>query len=128
MTRSALRRIANIDVYSLHTFSTEKPELMPLTFGKDILDEGQFAQLVCIITRGDEPLVISWFLKGDKVTSGPTLTTTSLGTRTAMLTISSVGYRHSGTYTCQARNAAGSATASAKLKVNGNLLQREGEE
>ena len=102
-------------------YLTEKPSLVPLTFGKDILDEGEFAQLVCIVSKGDEPLVISWSLKGDKVTSGPTLTTTSLGTRTSMLTISSVGYRHSGTYTCLARNAAGTATESAELKVNGNF-------
>lgn len=94
---------------------------MPLTFGSDILDEGQFAQLVCIVTKGDEPVRISWSLKGDKITSGPTLSTTSIGTRTSMLTISSVGYRHSGTYTCKAENAAGVAFESTELKVNGKF-------
>ena len=70
---------------------------MPLNFGSDVLDEGEFAQLLCIVRKGDEPLTLSWALKGAKVSSEPGLTTSSLGTRTSMLTIDSVGYRHSGT-------------------------------
>ena len=93
--------------------------LMPLTFGRDVLDEGEFAQLVCIVSKGDEPLQISWALKGDVISSEPSLTTASLGTRTSMLTITSVGYRHSGTYTCTAKNRAGIASQMAELKVNG---------
>ena len=98
--------------------------LMPLTFGRDVLDEGEFAQLVCIVSKGDEPLQISWALKGDVISSEPSLTTASLGTRTSMLTITSVGYRHSGTYTCTAKNGAGIASQTAELKVNGksNML------
>ena len=95
---------------------------MPLTFGRDVLDEGEFAQLVCIASKGDEPLSLSWALKGDVISSEPTLTTASLGTRTSMLTISSVGYRHSGTYTCTAKNKAGITSETAELKVNGNCL------
>ena len=95
---------------------------MPLTFGKEVLDEGEFAQLLCIVSKGDEPLVLSWALKGDVISSEPSLTTASLGTRTSMLTISSVGYRHSGTYTCTAKNSAGVTTQTAKLKVNGNYV------
>ena len=100
----------------------EPPTLMPLTFGRDILDEGEFAQLLCIVSKGDEPLTISWALKGDKISSEPSLTTASLGTRTSMLTIGSVGYRHSGTYTCTAKNGAGATSETAELKVNGKLL------
>ena len=92
---------------------------MPLTFGRDILNEGQFAQVVCIVTEGDEPLKISWSLQGETVSSEAGLSTTSLGTRTSMLTIQSVGYRHSGIYTCTAANSAGTRSESVQLRVNG---------
>ena len=100
-------------------FLLEPPVLLPLTFGSDVVDEGEFAQLVCIVRKGDEPLTLSWALKGDIVSSEPGLTTASLGTRTSMLTINSVGYRHSGTYTCTAKNNAGVTSQTAELKVNG---------
>ena len=92
---------------------------MPLTFGADVLDEGQFAQVVCIVGKGDEPLTITWSLHGEVVSSEAGLTTSALGTRTSMLTIQSVGYRHIGTYTCTASNQAGVAVESVELRVNG---------
>ena len=104
-----------------HFYFPEPPVLMPLTFGADVLDEGQFAQVICIVGKGDEPLTISWSLQGEIVSSEPSLTTSSLGTRTSLLSIQSVGYRHSGTYTCTASNPAGSAARSVELKVNGKL-------
>ena len=97
---------------------------MPLNFGSDVLDEGEFAQLLCIVRKGDEPLTLSWALKGAKVSSERGLTTSSLGTRTSMLTINSVGYRHSGTYTCIAKNHAGVTSQTAELKVNGKNFER----
>ena len=100
-------------------FILEPPTLIPLTFGSDVVNEGEFAQLICIVRKGDEPLTLSWALKGDVISSEPGLTTASLGTRTSMLTINSVGYRHSGTYTCTAKNKAGVTSQTARLKVNG---------
>jgi hypothetical protein len=95
---------------------------MPLTFGAEILNEGQFASVVCIVAQGDEPLAITWSLQGEVVSSEPGLSTTTLGGRTSMLTIQSVGYRHSGKYTCTASNSAGSKSESVELKVNGERI------
>ncbi len=80
------------------------------------------AQLICFVPTGDEPLRISWSLKGDIISSEPSMTTTMIGTRTSMLMISSVGYRHRGVYTCTAANKAGSRSHSAELRVNGDFL------
>ena len=70
--------------------------------------------------QGDEPISISWSLHGEDLGTGPDLTTTQIGTRTSILSISSVSYRHTGSYTCTASNPAGSVSHSAVLKVNGN--------
>ena len=98
---------------------TELPEIIPFSFGKKSVNQGDFAQLTCVVTRGDKPLSITWSLKGDIVSSDPTLTTTMLGTQASMLVISSVDYHHSGVYTCRAENPAGVTTYSTELKVNG---------
>jgi hypothetical protein len=93
---------------------------VPFSFGSEAVNEGDLAQLSCVVRKGDEPVKISWSLKGDVISSEPSITTTMLGTRMSVLMISSVGYRHSGTYTCTASNKAGSQFLSAVLKVNGN--------
>ena len=104
----------------------EKPEIVPFSFGFDTIDQGRFAQLTCVISHGDMPISITWSLKGELVSSGPTLTTTMLGTQASMLVISSVDYQHSGIYTCRAENTAGISTYSAELRVNGK--KRDGTE
>ena len=93
---------------------------MPFTFGTEAVNQGELRQIICSIVKGDEPLQISWSLQGEELSPGPDLTTTQLGARSSLLMISSVSYRHSGTYTCIASNAAGAETYSAELKVNGN--------
>ena len=103
---------------------TEKPDILPFSFGRDILNQGDFAQITCVVTRGDRPLSITWSLKGDKISSDPTLSTTMLGTQASILVISSVDYHHSGVYTCRAENDAGISTYSAELLVNGNYWDR----
>ena len=98
---------------------TELPEIVPFSFGESTVNQGEFAQLTCVVKKGDKPLSITWSLKGDIINSDPTLTTTMIGTQTSFLMISSVDYTHSGVYTCRAENPAGIATHSAELKVNG---------
>ena len=102
----------------------ERPVIVPFSFGSEIVNQGDFAQLTCVVSRGDRPLSITWSLKGDVINSDPTLTTTMLGTQTSILMISSVDYTHIGVYSCRAENPAGITTHSAELKVNGNSTER----
>ena len=101
-------------------FPVEPPEIVPFTFGDDTVDEGEFAQLTCAVRRGDRLISITWSLKGDVISSEPAMTTTMISHQASMLIISSVGYRHSGIYTCRAENPVGVSTYAAELKVNGN--------
>ena len=85
-----------------------------------MVNQGEFAQLICVVSRGDMPLSITWSLKGDTVSSDPVLSTTMIGQQTSLLSLSSVDYQHSGVYTCRAENMAGVSSHSAELLVNGN--------
>ena len=96
------------------------PQILPFSFGKEVINQGQLGQLVCTVLQGDEPISLSWSLHGEDLADGPDLTTTQIGTRTSILLISSVSYRHTGSYTCTASNPAGSVSHAADLKVNGN--------
>ena len=87
------------------------------------MNQGEFAQLMCVIRKGDKPLSITWSLKGDIISSDPVLTTTMIGTQTSLLSISSVDYQHSGVYTCRAENPAGITSYSAELLVNGKSIE-----
>ena len=100
-------------------FFTEPPILTPMSFGKDVVNEGDYGQLFCSVIRGDPPFSFTWSLHGDIVHTEPGLTTNQIGGRTSMLTITSVGHRHSGQYTCTVSNAAGQTSESTQLKVNG---------
>ena len=109
--------------YFCHNFFLSvPPELIPLTFGKDVVDEGNFAQLSCIAMSGDEPLTISWTFHGQGISSDLGIITTPIGNRGSMLIISSVGHKHSGKYTCTAKNEAGSKSETAVLSVNGMMI------
>lgn len=92
---------------------------MPFSFGTDIMNEGAFAQLSCVITEGDEPLSISWTFHGHDLTSDQGIQTSNHGSRVSLLMITSVGHQHMGQYTCTASNKAGQASFSANLRVNG---------
>ena len=100
-------------------FSIEAPIIIPLNFGFESVNEGAYGQLVCSVIQGDPPFSFTWSLQGDIVHSEPGLNINQLGGRTSILTISSVGHRHTGQYTCTVANQAGQVSETAELKVNG---------
>jgi hypothetical protein len=84
------------------------------------MNEGDLAQLSCVISSGDEPLAISWSFHGQAVGGSDTgIVTTNLGPRVSILVIAAVGHRHEGDYTCKAENEAGTRAYTANLRVNG---------
>ena len=91
--------------------------MLPISFGTDELNEGEFAQASCIVTKGDLPLMISWTFNGMYISSDLGILTIPTGKRASLLLISSVEPRHRGTYTCTAKNLSGLMSLSADLKV-----------
>ena len=112
---------SSIDCKTNLFFSSEPPNLLPLNFGQEVMDEGSFAQVSCIVTKGDQPLTISWSFHGHDISSDLGIITTPLGQMGSSLMITSVGHKHRGTFTCKASNQAGNTTQSVELRVNGAL-------
>ena len=67
-------------------------------------------------------MTIRWTFHGDSISSDSGIITSNLGTRTSFLMINAVRHEHRGSYTCLATNAAGSASSSAELNINGWLF------
>ncbi|CAG0912292.1 unnamed protein product [Notodromas monacha] len=93
------------------------PVIGPFEFDGPLLP-GDGGQLSCYVAKGDVPLTISWNFHGKSVEKSPNISTQKVGTRTSLLTLENVHFEHSGTYTCVAKNDAGTAQHSADLTVN----------
>ena len=101
------------------TVISEPTDLLPLTFGRGIMNENDLAQLSCIAAKGDEPMTVSWTFHGNSISSDLGILTTPIGGRGSILVISAVTFKHGGNYTCTAKNNAGIRHETAELKVNG---------
>ena len=126
MHHSRSQNVGAFLAFYLVSPSAEPPELSPLSFGGDILNEGDFAQASCIVRKGDKPLAISWSFHGSNITSELGIVITPLGFRGSSLMIPTVGHKHRGTYTCKASNAAGVRTEIVDLNVNGIHIKGRG--
>lgn len=94
------------------------PQISPFSFGEEDINEGDTVSVQCIISKGDNPVRISWYLNAKPVSNIHGVVVTQ-ARRVGSLTIESVQADHSGNYTCAASNPAGNDTYSAALNVNG---------
>lgn len=84
---------------------------------------GEPVQLTCLVTKGDKPLRISWYLQSKELTVSQTgIITNNLSDQANSLSIHSTGISNRGNYTCVAQNAVGMDSYSAYLEVNGTEL------
>nr|CAD7199658.1 unnamed protein product [Timema douglasi] len=91
------------------------PHIIPFPLEEEV-NHGDSVQLNCHVSKGDKPLTISWNLHGRELGSHLGITTTKLGDRTSLLSISSAVAAHTGDYTCTAQNSAGSGPYKAMLR------------
>lgn len=93
-----------------------------MSFASEYASEGDYAQLTCIVTKGDFPLVFEWLLNGKKISSEIGISTVSVGKQTSLLIIQNVTFLHAGNYECHVTNPAGNSISTASLTVKGKLL------
>lgn len=99
-------------------YSAVLPHITPFSFDNEA-NFGDSVQLTCHVTKGDRPVKIAWKFSGGVLSDQIGVTTTQVGDRTSLLTISSVMAEHNGNYSCVATNAAGSVHHTAAIQVNG---------
>lgn len=102
------------------------PKIVPFSFGDEPFTSGDSAHTVCAASEGDLPMDINWAFHGQQYSSMMGITTTKVGARSNMLQIESVAAAHSGSYTCTARNSAGTRNYTAVLVVFGTYTRRPG--
>ncbi|KAF7411846.1 hypothetical protein HZH66_000742 [Vespula vulgaris] len=96
------------------------PQIIPFDFGDESANWGELVSVTCSITKGDQPLDISWAFNGTPIdiSRGSDVVVASTNKKNSVLTIESVAARHAGEYTCSASNRAGAASHTALLTVN----------
>ncbi|KAI5642678.1 immunoglobulin domain-containing protein [Phthorimaea operculella] len=96
------------------------PQLMPFEFGDEPANAGDTASVTCAVSKGDQPLNITWLLNGQIIPKNNNMgiVLTNINKKTTILNIDPVSGIHRGTYHCVATNPAGSANHSAVLEVN----------
>lgn len=87
------------------------------------MNAGEFANLQCIVPTGDLPLNIRWSYPGEEMGGSSGVIAKKVADRVSMLMISVITARHAGEYVCTAENAAGTASHSTILTVNGSGLR-----
>ena len=94
------------------------PLISPFEFDESVF-YGESVQVNCHIPKGDKPLKLSWNFHGREMSSHLGISTTKVGDRSSILTISSAMAGHSGNYTCTASNPVSTVSYTAILNVKG---------
>lgn len=94
------------------------PVIIPFDY-PEIVNVGDALGLVCHISKGDEPISIKWRFRGFDDSRNIQINTKPVSNKLSILSIMNISASHSGTYTCTAKNQAGSVSYSTNVTVNG---------
>ncbi|XP_041784475.1 Down syndrome cell adhesion molecule-like protein Dscam2 isoform X18 [Anopheles merus] len=102
------------------------PQIVPFGFGEEQVNQFDMVSTMCTVNKGDMPIDIAWEFtptfpspgKARKLYTNDGVLISRTSTRISMLSIDSVRDRHSGNYTCHAKNQAGLVEYTAVLFVN----------
>uniref|UniRef100_A0A182K8V3 Ig-like domain-containing protein n=1 Tax=Anopheles christyi TaxID=43041 RepID=A0A182K8V3_9DIPT len=102
------------------------PQIVPFGFGEEQVNQFDMVSTMCTVNKGDMPIEIAWEFtptfpspgKARKLYTNDGILISRTSTRISMLSIDSVRDRHSGNYTCHAKNQAGMVEYTAVLFVN----------
>ncbi|XP_011264853.2 Down syndrome cell adhesion molecule-like protein Dscam2 isoform X8 [Camponotus floridanus] len=93
------------------------PKISPFTADRD-LHLGERTTLTCSVTRGDQPLSITWLKDGRSMGPSERVTVTSVDQYNSILMIESLSPDHNGNYSCVARNVAAEVSHTQRLVVH----------
>ncbi|XP_066245925.1 coxsackievirus and adenovirus receptor homolog, partial [Euwallacea similis] len=105
-----------------HPVVAVPPQISPFIISDLPLNAGDYLQVTCTAREGDLPLNFDWLLNGKKLGTYPELAAMPAGKRGSILSIESISHEYAGKYTCVAKNAAGEASYSSDLDVNGYYI------
>uniref|UniRef100_A0A8D8ZB17 Down syndrome cell adhesion molecule n=2 Tax=Cacopsylla melanoneura TaxID=428564 RepID=A0A8D8ZB17_9HEMI len=104
--------------------SSVLPHILPFSIDEDYM-WGDPVQFSCVVTKGDLPLIIGWSFEGGQLSDHLGIDITKLGPRSSLLSIQSLSVKHSGQYTCSARNTAGVTNYTTSVLVKGKTRDFE---
>ncbi|KAK7068699.1 hypothetical protein SK128_024055 [Halocaridina rubra] len=100
-------------------YITEPPQLTPVDFGELTFFEGDLAHATCVLRKGDLPIKLTWMFDGKELFDSDDIQILNVGRKTSILTLDPVQAYHQGTYSCSARNDAGTDLVETQLVING---------
>lgn len=95
------------------------PQIGAFEFSDNPINSGDATSIFCTVSKGDFPIDLIWTLNGRNIVEYDGITVMRTTKRVSQLNIDSVQAEHAGKYVCTARNAAGNASHSTSLHVNG---------
>lgn len=115
-----------LNIFRIYYFITVPPKISPFFANRD-LHLGERTSLTCSVTRGDQPIRITWLKDGRALGPSERVSITNVDQYNSMLMIESLSPDHNGNISCLVANNAGSTSYSATLVVHGNPSSRSRE-